>query len=309
MIIQLGSLSSLQADALGLNGVTALDMHVKLPSAVYYGGDHWPEVEIKAHTNSTQQSDSPYAAVLFQINKISEAFFAIDWPCKTQRETLEFLLKLRQHIQARIPLLGSLCVVCGKKQEQVGLKPLPCNSKACTDALNEQGTGSDLRDIFSRPVIADLLITMASAACQYTGMRDNFFQNMPCKIFRTTQSHSTQASPQIDWQGMQDAFQSFPSIAAMAREANLQDFFMKMDSQAGLSRWRFLQWILNSCQGHLDALRSDAVAEGGQIPNDGYRVSIQAVQRQSIQRGEILSAQGKVRQPVFLSWIIILQLA
>ena len=257
MVIQLKRLSNFKADALGLHGVAALYMHVKLPSAVYYGGGHRPEVEIKAHKNSTQHSDSPYAAVLSQINKISAAFFADNWPCNTQRETLEFLLKLRQHIQARIPLLGSLCVVCGKKQEQVGLKPLLCNSKACTDAFNKQGIGADVRDINSRPVIADLLITMASASCRYKFMRDIFFQDLPRNLFRTTQSHSTQDSQQIDWQGMQEAFQSFPSIAAMAREPNLQDFFMKMDSQTGMPRLQFLKWILNSCQGHLMQLQGE----------------------------------------------------
>ena len=257
LIVQLDVLSSLQADALGLHGVAALYMHVNLPSAMYYGGGYQPVVEIKAHTNSTKYSDSPYAAILAQINKISEAFFADNWPCKTQLDTLEFLPKLYHHIQARVPLLGSLCVVCGKKQGQTGLKPLPCTSKACTDAFNEQGIGADVRDIYSRPVIADLLITMASASCQYTCMRHFLFQKMPRNIFQTIQSHSAQDSQQIDWQRMQEAFKSFPSVAAMAGEPNLQEFFIKMDSKAGLPRIQFLRWILNSCQGHLMQLQGE----------------------------------------------------
>ena len=269
LIHSLDSLSSLQADALGLPGVTALHMHVKLPSAIYYGGEHQPTVEIQLYDFGAKCPGPPYAAILSQITRICQAFFADHWPCQTQLETLEFLPNLYKHIQARIPLLGCLCVVCGCKKEQIGLKPLPCNSKACNIAFDEDGIGADLRDIYIRPALADLLISMASAACQCTNRRDYLFQGMPNNPFPRIQGHRfrcvwklfsthvSQVSQQIDWQRSQYLLQSIPTVALMAKEFNLQDFFISMYPQTGLTRLQLLRWVLNSCQGHLMQLQGE----------------------------------------------------
>ena len=272
LVHSLDSLSSLQADALDLPGMTALRMHVKLPSAIYYGGKHQPAVVIKRYACRTTYSEHPYGAILSQLNKICEAFFADNWPCQNQHETLNFLPNLYRHVQTRIPLLGTFCVVCGCQQEQVVLRPLPCNSEACNVAFNKHGTGytgADLRDIYSRPVIADLLISMASAACQCITRRGYLLQCIPSNLFPKIQGHVfrcvcklfiTKVSQQIavtDWQRMKKAFQCLPSVRAMAKQPSLQDFLISKNPQTGLMTFRLLRWILNSCQVHLMQLQEE----------------------------------------------------
>ena len=259
LVIQLDNLSNIQADALGLSGVTALCMHVKLQSPIYYGdygGCHRPVVGFKVLAHSKSYSE-PYSAILSQITRMSEDFFAYNWPCQTQLDTLNFLPGLYRHVQARILLLGSFCVVCGCQQEQVGLKPVPCNSQACKFAYKEQGIGADLRDIYSRPVIADLFISMASAACQCITRRDSLFQSIPSNLFQIKQRQNAGPGQQIDWPCMQEVFQSLPSVAAMAKEPNLHGFFINHHIHRGLPTFQFLRWILNSCQGHLMQLQED----------------------------------------------------
>ena len=109
LVIQLNDLSSLQADALGLSGVTALCMHVRLQSAIYYGGYHRPAVEFKVLPQNRCYYE-PYGAILSQITKISEDFFANNWPCHTTKDTLEFLPGLYKYVRAMIPPLGCFCV-------------------------------------------------------------------------------------------------------------------------------------------------------------------------------------------------------
>ena len=266
LVIQLNDLSSLQANALGLSGVTALCMHVRLQSAIYYGGYHRPVVEFRVLAQSKSYSE-PYGAILSQITKMSEDFFADNWPCHTTKDTLEFLPGLYRHVQARLPLLGCFCVVCGNQQEHLGLKILPCKSPACMGMFNEHGFRADLSDIYSRPVLADLLITMASAGCQCINRRDSLFQSMPSDMFSKGQGSIDQqkslyasegiVSQQMNWQRMQEAFQSLPSVAAMATEPNLQDFFDRNHLQRGLPTFQFLRWVLNSCQGHLMQLQEE----------------------------------------------------
>ena len=249
---QLDFLSSLNADALGLKGVSSLSLHVTLPSDSYYGGPYQPGIGIKVVTHGRCQSDSPYATILNQISKICQIFFEDRWPYKTQLDTLEFLPRLYLHIQARLPLLGSFCIVCGCQQEHIGLKPQPCNAKGCNLAFSEDGTGADLRLIYNQPIIADLLITMASAACQCVGRRDSLFGTVPDILQLTSQENSNNASTgqQVEWQCMQAAFQSLAPVKEMAQEPNLRAFF-KTDLQAGMMKFRLLRWVLNSCQGHL----------------------------------------------------------
>ena len=46
LIFHLDTLQSIHADALGLHGVAAIYMHVKLPSGLYFGGQDQPAVDI-----------------------------------------------------------------------------------------------------------------------------------------------------------------------------------------------------------------------------------------------------------------------
>ena len=253
LVIQLNHLSSVQAAALGLSGVTALCMHVKLQSAIYYRGYHRPVVEFKVLAHSTSYSE-PYGAILSHITKMSKDFFADNWPCQTRRDTFNFLPGLYRHVQARTLLLGSLCVAYGRQHDQVSLDLLPRIMRAFRDTFNEPDTESDLSDIYSRPVIADLFISMASAACQCINRRDSLFQSMPSHLFSTEQGNVSQ---QIDWQRMQDSFHGLASVAAMANEPNLQDFFINNHLHRELQTFQFLRWILNSCKGHLMQLQGE----------------------------------------------------
>ena len=247
LIHRLDALSSFQTDALGLHGGAAFHMRVTLPSEFYYGGSYQPKVKIEAHSNSRRCSEAFSGAILSQISKICNTFFADHWPCETQFDTLEFLADLYKHVQARIPLLGAFCVVCGCAQEHVGHKLLPCSSEACKIAFNEHGTGADLRDIYSRPVIADLLITMASAECHYITRCERLSRS---KFFPLQQMYTTQNG----WEYLQ-AFRTIPAVAAMAKESNLQSFLHSIGSPSELPRIQLMRSILNGYQGHLMQLQ------------------------------------------------------
>ena len=179
LVLRLDYLSSLQADALGLSGTPAIYFHLKFPSALYCGGQLQPEVEVsfsaRATSASTKQpaddanrTQSAHDRIVYRMTRICDAFFADHWPCQTKFRTLKFFVRLYRHLESSIPQLGNLCVVCGRRQEHFGLRPVPCNSKACNVLFDEHGTGADLRDIYSKPVLADVLISMASAACRCT---------------------------------------------------------------------------------------------------------------------------------------------
>ena len=257
LVHRLDTLPSLHADACGLCGVAAICLHVSLPSASKYGGQYCPEVATEVIICGRRCSVSPYTTVMSQISSMCETFFSGHWPCQTQLDTLSFLPELYMHVQARISLLGMFCVVCNCPRRYIGLKPLPCHSEACKLAFDRYGCGADLRDIYSRPVIADLLISMASSACQCTNRRDSMFKNMPKYLICKGQSSAEYAerNQQIDWYGVQEATQGIPSVAAMGREPNLQDFFVSMYPQTGMSKFRMLRWVLNSCKGHLMQLQ------------------------------------------------------
>ena len=264
LILQLKHLQSLHLDALGLSQATAIRMHVTLCSVKYYGGSYRPEWELSIDegqpTNSMKMRD-PHDKVLHQISKICEAFFAEQWPCQTSHRTLKFLRRLFRHVEARLPQLGNFCVVCGCPQQHTGLKPVPCNSEDCNFAFNERGIGADLRDINTRPVIADLLISMASAACQCINRRDSLFQNVPSDLMLATCGDENLKSAlelQIDWQRMEKAFHGIPPGALMASAPNLQDLIFKYSNksvQASTATLKMLRSVLNSCQGHFMQLQ------------------------------------------------------
>ena len=263
VILWLNFLPSLHADALGLHGVEALYMNVNLSSEMHYGGRYQPAVEFgtadKKAGVSLDGLLSSQSTVLHQINTICEAFFTDHWPCQDKQNTLTFLVRLYRHIEARVSQLGNLCEVCGRLQEHAGLKPVPCWTKACNDAFDEHGIATDLRDIYNRPVIADLLISMASAACQCTSRRDSLFKCLPSDLLLVSQSDGSDisASKQIDWERMEDAFQEMPSVARMAKEPSLQEFFLGKSggAEAGMTKFRLLRSVLNSCRGHLMQLQ------------------------------------------------------
>ena len=262
LIFELDSLSSLHIDALGLHGVGAIYMHVTLPSSIY-GGRHRPSVEFsmgytsRAHSQLSRGRTQEWQdKVLCQLDKLCKAFFAAYWPCRTQRDTLSFLVRLYRYVKAKIPKLGDSCIVCGRQQEHTGLKPVPCKLKACKLAFEEHGIGADLKDIYNRPVIADLLITLARAASQCIGRRDSLFQSLPSNLCQKG-SNGALSHQQIKWQCMKNALEGIPAIAIMAQKPDLQKFFLgrSMVAETGTSEFSLLRSVLNSCQGHLMQLK------------------------------------------------------
>ena len=258
MVIRLDYLASLHIDALGLVGVRAILLHVRLPSSDTYGDQYKPMVKVRADYGKTEpglqlETQPPHDKIVHQISKLCEAFFADQWPCLSAFDSLTFLRRLFRHVQAKILQLGEFCVVCGRHQEHAALKPVPCNSIACNFAFNEHGIGADFRDIYSRPVIADLLISMASAACQCTARRDSLFQFVPSDMVITYYKlgDPNSASQQINWQRVQNALLSCPPVATMAKTACLQDLFPDTALQPGVTKVRLLRSVLNSCRGHL----------------------------------------------------------
>ena len=309
LIFWLDSLPSLQADALGLPGENAINMHIKLPFESDNEGQHRPafkfsiggeETALHIHWKQPRRSK-----VLYQLSKNCEAFIAEHWPCKSEDEQLTFLVRLYRHIQVSILQLGKFCVICGTRQVHNGLKPVPCNLEACNHAFDEHGIGTDLRDIYSRPAVADLLITMASAACRCTSRRDSLFQSLPSELDLNTvhSGNNIQVSPKINWHCMKKAFASFPSVATMASMQTLEDMFSNLSLKAGV-RLRLMRSVLNSCRGHL-------MASPGSRPtsDDGYWVSVLAVHRQPTKGSGICTAQITTRQSVPIPWLTILQLA
>ena len=264
LVYQLESLSSLQIDAFGLHGVAALYISVRLCSEILYGDGFKPTVEIKALAHDKQYPQPLCSVVLSQINKTIEALFTDHWPGQSRIDTMEFLPSLYRHIQARIPLLGNFCVVCGRGHDQpyVGLKLTTCNSELCNDAFDEEGTGTDLGDIYSRPVTAELLISMASAGCRCTERRRHLFRSMPSSLFckeTEAQGDSTRISQKTDWRCLREAMKSMPAVAVMAKEPDLQKFFVDMAlvPQTGMQRFRMPRWVLNCCRGHLMQLQGE----------------------------------------------------
>ena len=282
LIHWLDYLPHLHADALGLLGVQALRMHVSLPSSVYFGGQYRPAVEVsigKKKSTAEKGRPQPHDKAVYQVSKICEAYLADHWPCRTKQGTLKFLQNLYRHVQARISQLGNYCVVCGLKQEQDGLKAVPCGSQACNFAFDELGVGSGLTDIYSRPVIADLLICMASSACQCTSRRDKMLKDLPSDLCFTDKQNSeiNTISQQTDWDRMLAAFKGLPSVATMAQKPNLQQFLLGteceseseaegdlglalftdgyLDRKDGEVQFRLVRSILNSCRGHIMQLQ------------------------------------------------------
>ena len=296
LIHRLDNLPSLIADALGILGAAALYMHIHLPSALSYGGPYRPAIDVsfsdkpenrckRIFKRQDTEGMQPHRCDMatYQLNNICEAYIRDHWPCQTKQETLNFLQNLYSHLESRIPQLGNFCVVCGLQQKQNGMKPVPCDSEACNFAFDELGLGASLTDIYSRPIIADLLISMASSACHCKSRRKNLFKCLPSDFLLTQKDNddsddsddSKQDSKQIDWGRMEQAFQGLPSVATMSQKPNLQQYFLgknpdsESDSEAeitldvllggsetsefkdGLVQFRLLRSILNSCRGHL----------------------------------------------------------
>ena len=139
---------------------------------------------------------------------------------------------------------------------------MPCSSEACNFAFDALGIGGDLKLIYSRPIIADLLISMASAACQCTARRDSLFRCVPSNLLLTPQRDDnsvtvSQQESHIDWRQMQEAFAGLPSVARMAKERNLLSFLQDENLESGMRKYRLLHSVLNSCRGHLMQLHGE----------------------------------------------------
>ena len=256
--IELDSLSEIQSDALGLTGVKTIYMHVKLPSML---SDHQykPAVNFSiGYQNSSSGSETKQFQqhkIYYQLSKICEFFYADHWPYENRFDTLDFLVCLYKHIRDRIPQLGKFCVVCGCQLEHPGLKPVPCNSKACNHAFDELGIGADLSIIHSSPVVADLLISMASAASRCAARRDSLFKYVLSDL-KHTSWWSLFYGP-VNWHCMHKVFDGLPSVEVMSKQPDLQTFLEgeTKGSSIGLIRFRLLRSVLNSCQGHLMQLQ------------------------------------------------------
>ena len=258
LIFWLDHLSALQTEILGLHGVSDIYMHVRLPS-VLCGDEHKPEVQFsmgdRITASSRDRTPSSSDKVRHQISKICEIFFEHNWPCQSELGTLTFLARLYEHIQASLPQLGKYCVVCGREQEFAGLKPVPCTLEACKSAFIENGIGADLDIIYSRPVVADLLISMASAASRCTYRRDKLFGVVPSDLFHDVGSCLPwrKSRRRINWACVQKIFANIPSVAAMATQRDIQQNFsgVNRDGIAGTTSFKLLRSVLNGCQGYL----------------------------------------------------------
>ena len=232
-------------------------MYVTILPAITIGAQRRPQVSFSLSESrpvcGRTEADIPYVSLLAQLRRICEAFLTDHWPCQTKANTLTSFSRLYMHIQTRISQLGNFCVVCGRQQELTGLKPVPCRLEACNLAFDEDGIGADLRDIYSRPVVADLLLTMASSAASMTDRRDSLFKCIPSKFYLT----STPGSRQIDWHRMVEAFAIIPNVVILATIQDLQQYFIGVSSHAGLRAFRLLRSVLNSCWGHLTELQGE----------------------------------------------------
>ena len=261
LILGLDSLSDLHAEVLGLHTARAIYMHVRLPP-VSCGGEYRPAVQFslgdrKLAIGKAKEADIafPHNKVLYVVCKICKTFFKNHWPCQNKHDTLSFLARLYRHVQTSIPQLGNFCVVCGRRQKHIGLKPVPCRSRACNFSFTEHGIGADLKIVYSQPVVADLLISMASATSQCVVRRDHLFGPVPSELLQNDCCCFT-CCTSFDWECIEVGFGDMPPVALMARQQNLHKFFQIrsmgfVTGYDGMTSFTLLRSVLNSCQGHL----------------------------------------------------------
>ena len=183
----------------------------------------------------------------------------------------------------------------------------PANSEACNHAFDEHGIGADLRDILTRPIVADLLITMASAACKCISRRDSLFQHLPsASCFPTNNyvlEHSgketrvnrvTRVSAPINWAHVISAFSATPSIATMAAKS----------LQACARDMSLIRSVLNSCRGHLMELQGVE-----QFPLMATEYQFWLCTDSPSKGSSICTTQTMSWQSVLVSWLTVLQLA
>lgn len=239
LIHSLDHLPELYADALGLKTSEKIYMHIRLASEFTFGAQFEPTIEISVGEEKLKwienRNTEPSDKAIYQINKISEAYAAQNWPPKSKREAISYLKNLYRHLQSRIARLGDFCVVCGMPQDKSGLKPIPCDSQACNFAFDELGIGAGLSDIYNRPNVADLLISMATSASYCSQRRENFFHNLPSDLLqgeseekgvKGKKKSKEEINSAIDWSHVQSAFGAFPSLEKMRGQKNLQNFFV-----------------------------------------------------------------------------------
>lgn len=74
---------------------------------------------------------------------------------------------MHHFLAARLTCLGDYCIVCSTLQKYPGIKPVPCDNPACSFAYEEMGIGGNIvGECHTRPLVVDLLISMAAAAAQ-----------------------------------------------------------------------------------------------------------------------------------------------
>ena len=79
---------------------------------------------------------------------------------------------MHHFLAARLTCLGDYCIVCSAPQRYPGIKPVPCDNSACSFAYEEMGIGGNvLGECRTRPLLVDLLISMAAAAAARANRR------------------------------------------------------------------------------------------------------------------------------------------
>ena len=150
--------------------------------------------------------------------------------------------------------MSNSCIVCGRCQEHSGLKPVPCDSKACNHDFDENGIGADFGMIYTKPVVADLLISMASAACQCTSRRDSIFRVLPSE-FVINQGHwklsSTLARRLIGIVCSKHFWAFHLYLQWPTRTVCKNHFIGTLIMKDRTTKLRLLRSVLNSCRGHL----------------------------------------------------------
>ena len=269
--LELEHLSEIQINALGMTGVKAIYMHVKLPSMQCGASvdQQKPTIDFGIYKMPYCDKEATYFQqhkLHYRLKQICEAFFSGRWPSQNSQngsDSSDFLVCLYKHIRDRIPQLGNFCVVCGCQQEHPGLKPVPCNSKACNHAFDELGIGADLSLIDSSPVVADLLISMASAASRCTDIarRKNIFKPVPSNLIHSIHTGCFPLSyGSVNWRRMHKAFAGIPSQEILSKKPNFQELLLNKnmgpkERRRGLIRFKLLRSVLSSFRGHLIQLQ------------------------------------------------------
>lgn len=96
-----------------------------------------------------------------QLTQAASKYVLAHWQDRPE----DFLARLCELLLNRIRNAGNYCMMCDNELPFPGVKPTVCDDQLCAYQLETLGLGADL-GIFDRdPKVADLILTMAAAAC------------------------------------------------------------------------------------------------------------------------------------------------